>query len=85
MQFGDDWPGTFIRGDTSKMFAVMLEAKLKGDKTQGVIFDKILESLVAILQECDLTRPGKKKTDLDYNEMGDDDLDKYPGGSVKNV
>lgn len=30
-QFGDDWPGIFIRGDDAMMYAMLLSSVIKGD------------------------------------------------------
>lgn len=32
IQFGDDWPGSFLRGDTCAFFAMNLEQYIKGDR-----------------------------------------------------
>ena len=51
VQFGDDWPGVFIRGDNALMaFAPALRAILKGEDNE---LDRMLaENLVRILETC---------------------------------
>lgn len=52
LQFGDDWPGVFIRGDDAMTFAsVMRRAAEKfGEDTPWDIFDKhALKRLVLVL------------------------------------
>lgn len=54
IQFGDDWPGTFIRGDHSAHFAMHLELILKGES--DVISRMVVEGLLDTLKSCDLTK-----------------------------
>lgn len=54
LQFGDDWPGVFIRGDHAFHFAMSLRAA-----TSGRVFDPILQAevdgLLDTLISADLT------------------------------
>lgn len=52
MQFGDDWPGTFVRGDRSAYYAMLLRALLDGNADQ--MSRKQLEGLVAMLEACNV-------------------------------
>lgn len=47
VQFGDDWPGTFIRGDNAAYYAMCLDALLHGqaDVFQRVAVSSLLEDL----------------------------------------
>ncbi len=63
MQFGDDWPGTFIRGDTSYLFARNLNAVLMwldgyepgGDESHALIAEVKMHALGlrALMTELD--------------------------------
>jgi hypothetical protein len=47
-QFGDDWPGVFIRGDDAFAFALYLESvERTGDEIN-------VEGLLNLLRECDV-------------------------------
>ena len=47
IQFGDDWPGTFIRGDEAAYFAACLASVLAGtaDNTEKYVSQNLLEEL----------------------------------------
>lgn len=49
IQFGDDWPGTFIRGDTAALYAITLDAYMKGsrDPISDAIMRGLLQSLTS--------------------------------------
>lgn len=51
MQFEDDWPGVFIRGDNAMAYAMQLQAFL--DKKGNVLSEAILRNLVDLLRSCD--------------------------------
>lgn len=52
IQFGDDWPGTFIRGDNAAHYAWALEAYLDG---QGDVFTKmVVQNLLSVLRSSNL-------------------------------
>lgn len=68
MQFGGDWPGTFIRGDNAAMYAIHLERllELMGDRTDPEAFysSAVVRGLLSDLQgsrepvtECQKLRP----------------------------
>lgn len=63
IQFGDDWPGVFIRGDHALYFAMMLEGILqKQNSTDNniVVFNTaILKGLVNTLKSCQVSPPDK--------------------------
>lgn len=59
IQFGEDWPGTFIRGDHAAMFAQHLEEVLKATLPIHPISIAILQGLLSGLRSCDLTRDEK--------------------------
>lgn len=41
IQFGDDWPGTFIRGDNAAAFALALRQVLDAADGNGPVLDYI--------------------------------------------
>lgn len=55
MQFGDDWPGIFIRGDRALALAIYLEAALKNLEAGGAHGAPIRygRSLMDLLRSCD--------------------------------
>lgn len=55
VQFGDDWPGVFIRGDNAGYFAMMLDQYLRGQG--GPLAAEILRGLLRTLEGCRLPRP----------------------------
>lgn len=57
MQFGDDWPGVFIRGDNAKAILIALQHLRQQVKEAGVTEDAImikgrLDHLVGLLSSC---------------------------------
>lgn len=56
LQFGDDWPGVFIRGDNALADANMLEAALKyfpmTAETDTWIARRVIEGLISTLRSC---------------------------------
>lgn len=50
VQFGDDWPGVFIRGDNAGYFALCLKQMLEGD--DNAMTRMILTSLQETLAGC---------------------------------
>jgi len=50
VQFGDDWPGVFIRGDNANYYAFMLEKTLSGEI--DVIEEMTIKDLIKTLQSC---------------------------------
>lgn len=52
IQFGGDWPGTFIRGDRSIYYASCLENHLAGNSNMFQV--AALRGLVALLKRSDL-------------------------------
>lgn len=53
VQFGNDWPGVFIRGDEAMYYAMMLRIAIAciGDTGAGGVKSN-LESLERVLQSC---------------------------------
>jgi len=51
MQFGDDWPGVFIRGDNAMYMAMMLRAVLDGAKLDPISLAAV-EQLHSLLSGC---------------------------------
>lgn len=49
VQFGDDWPGVFIRGDNAGYYALMLESVLRGDNDPYALI--AVNSLLRLLRE----------------------------------
>lgn len=57
MQFGDDWPGVFIRGDSAAFFAMTLQSllpRLKGTKDE--LARSAVEGLIDTLTSSDVAR-----------------------------
>ncbi len=54
IQFGDDWPGIFLRGDTALYFAYLLD-NIKHSQTDPVI-ELILENFAELLSSCDIRK-----------------------------
>ena len=56
IQFGDDWPGVFIRGDNAMHYGFSLQTFLDSNRStqMGWVEKAILESLVKILMSCDI-------------------------------
>lgn len=52
VQFNDDWPGVFIRGDNAACYAMMLEMYLLGDGAKDPVATATMNSLLRLLQEC---------------------------------
>jgi len=57
MQFGDDWPGVFIRGDNAKMFVIALEEARSGRYSYGG--HTLLDALLRLLSSSDLCGPDR--------------------------
>jgi hypothetical protein len=55
-QFGDDWPGVFLRGDDAMNFAAHLELLLKGE--QSPITRAVVEGLLDDLRSSNLVLRG---------------------------
>lgn len=53
VQFGDDWPGVFIRGDNAFGYAMALEAIVNGH--DDPIAEAMAEGLVQILRSCNIS------------------------------
>lgn len=50
VQFGDDWPGVFIRGDNAGYYAMCLKSMLDGD--DNAMIRMILTNLQGTLAGC---------------------------------
>lgn len=61
-QFGDDWPGVFIRGDNAMAYATILEMFLEDMKDSAPATDTahinrtVVQSLANMLRSC-IVRP----------------------------
>lgn len=58
VQFGDDWPGIFIRGDNALYFALALGQMVDAMPTEGnpaIINKAVLDGLRATLASCDVS------------------------------
>lgn len=53
MQFGDDWPGIFIRGDSALGAANCLDAAIK--EMPETVYKGIAQSLAKLLREAQMT------------------------------
>jgi hypothetical protein len=53
VRFGDDWPGTFIRGDSALGYAMYLEIVLAESKADPLTV-AVLKGLLADLRESNL-------------------------------
>lgn len=51
LQFGDDWPGVFIRGDNAFGYRMALQAVLSG--RADPITRRMASGLLAVLESCD--------------------------------
>lgn len=52
MQFGDDWPGVFIRGDNAIYFGMMVEAAVALFPDGPSMERAVLQSLAKTLKSC---------------------------------
>lgn len=54
VQFGDDWPGVFIRGDNAFGYMLSLKSLLEGVKNceRNYLAEAQLEDLATLLREC---------------------------------
>jgi hypothetical protein len=52
VQFGDDWPGVFIRGDNALYFAYMLDLAMNGN--DDWLTKAAVEGLRRLLVSCDV-------------------------------
>ena len=66
VQFGNDWPGTFIRGDHAAHFAMTLDRVIKGLPAiyMNQIERSVLEGLRDTLAGSNTRHPGHKATML---------------------
>ena len=60
MQFGDDWPGVFIRGDNALFFAMAVRRVAETiDKSGSLWMDRaVLEGLADTLSSCSVGNTG---------------------------
>lgn len=75
VQFGDDWPGIFIRGDNAKMYELSLTiaiatiTRLLSDGALPMeerIALSVITGLRDILREADKFAPGNEKVAIQY-------------------
>ena len=52
VQFNDDWPGIFMRGDEAHHYAAALEALMSN--RDNIITKAVIEGLIHTLQSCKL-------------------------------
>lgn len=56
LQFGDDWPGVFIRGDHALVDAMTLQAAMSSisfsDDITGEMARSVIEGLISTLSSC---------------------------------
>lgn len=52
VQFNDDWPGIFIRGDNAAYYAFMLESFMLDHNGEKAIATGVVNSLLRLLREC---------------------------------
>ena len=68
LQFGDDWPGVFIRGDDAFFFMAGLNSLLQTlGPPSGSIFiqRRVIEGLIELLGSCDVrTNPAPQHAQL---------------------
>ena len=53
MQFGNDWPGIFIRGDNALYYAHILSGVAESMATNGGLWLETVEDLAKLLASCD--------------------------------
>jgi hypothetical protein len=61
VQFGDDWPGVFIRGDHALYYALCLNLQRSG--AAGPIEDSNVRGLAEILGSCDARKQAVAKAE----------------------
>ena len=52
VQFNDDWPGIFIRGDNAAHYAFMLESFMLDSNGEKAVSAAAVNSLLRLLREC---------------------------------
>lgn len=56
VQFGDDWPGIFLRGDEALHLAYVIDHAAAGAAGSGdVLFSQYLQSAAKALRKCKAT------------------------------
>lgn len=71
MQFGDDWPGVFIRGDNAGYFAMSLRLALSRAEVRAALTcaeEMALEGLMATLAGSDVRDETTKQMVKPWNE-----------------
>ncbi len=67
-QFGDDWPGIFIRGDNAFNYSLWLNIAIqKRQETPDDSYQydvKVLEGLLSLLRSCDVREIRKENPDF---------------------
>lgn len=73
LQFGDDWPGVFIRGDNAAYYGMILRQYLeKPENFKDTITEGIISQLSELLSGCLVTSNGNPKECQyvkDFNEV----------------
>lgn len=63
LQFGDDWPGVFIRGDN----ALYLAEALKRSEPFSFMYDSALREVIKLLEGCHAKRfRGKEEIKIEH-------------------
>lgn len=67
LQFGDDWPGVFIRGDNAAAYAMNLQLLLESEAFKDTLSLDVfamttLRGLLALLGSCDVRTIRKEET-----------------------
>ena len=59
VQFGDDWPGVFIRGDNALYLCMMLKSHLAGSK--DFASELAMKNLANLLESCNIVKSRNEK------------------------
>lgn len=61
IQFGDDWPGIFLRGDNAMAYATYLRMALAAMPDSDALNKVLLTGLAKKLEGCNATRLSNEK------------------------
>lgn len=67
LQFGEDWPGVFIRGDNAESYAQALK-KFREGESRSPFEETALDSLLILLQDANVERKAQVQKALDWKE-----------------
>jgi hypothetical protein len=81
LQFDEDWPGVFIRGDNAGYYCMILRQYL--DKIDNPIDKAVLEGLASTLESC-IIGPAKEILDIPPKtlRMLDESIENFKKGIV---